>query len=56
MTGTNKFREFVDLISNQDLSTASNEEIVYAYEKDSPKINRYCIDGEEDDQSFSKET
>ncbi len=32
LTGTNKFREFVDLMSNQDLSTASNEEIVAAYE------------------------
>ena len=38
LTGTNKFREFVDLMSNQDLSTASNEEIVSAYESAMPKI------------------
>ena len=41
LTGTNKFRKFVDLMSNQDLSTASNEEIVSAYEKAIPKIERY---------------
>lgn len=52
LTGTNKFREFVDLISNQDLSTASNEEIVSAYEKAIPKIERYFTEGQEGAQRF----
>ena len=52
LTGTNKFREFVDLMSNQDLSTASNEEIVSAYEKAMPKIERYFTEGQEGAQRF----
>lgn len=52
LTGTNKFREFVDLMSNQDLSTASNEEIVSAYEKAIPKIERYFTEGQEGAQRF----
>ena len=46
LTGTNKFRE------NQDLSTASNEEIVSAYEKAMPKIERYFTEGQEGAQRF----
>ena len=52
LTGTNKFREFVDLMSNQDLSTASNEEIVSAYEQAIPKIERYFTEGQEGAQGF----
>ena len=52
LTGTNKFREFVDLMSNQDLSTASNEEIVSAYEKAIPKIERYFTEEQEGAQRF----
>mgnify|MGYP005778442755 CR=1 FL=1 len=52
LTGTNKFRKFVDLMSNQDLSTASNEEIVSAYEKAIPKIERYFTEGQEGAQRF----
>lgn len=52
LTGTNKFREFVDLMSNQDLSTASNEEIVSAYEQAIPKIERYFTEGQEGAQRF----
>lgn len=52
LTGTNKFREFVDLMSNQDLSTASNEEIVAAYESAIPKIKRYFTEGQEGAQYF----
>ena len=52
LTGTNKFREFVDLMSNQDLSTASNEEIVSAYEEAMPKIERYFTEGQEGAQRF----
>ena len=55
MTGTNKFREFVDLMSNQDLSTASNEEIVAAYESAIPKIKRYFTEGQEGAVNFLKD-
>lgn len=55
LTGTNKFREFVDLVSNQDLSTASNEEIVSAYEKAIPKIKRYFTEGQEGAVNFLKD-
>lgn len=55
LTGTNKFHEFVDLMSNQDLSTASNEEIVSAYEKAIPKIKRYFTEGQEGAVNFLKD-
>lgn len=55
LTGTNKFREFVDLMSNQDLSTASNEEIVSAYESAMPKIKRYFTEGQEGAVNFLKD-
>lgn len=55
LTGTNKFKEFVDLMSNQDLSTASNEEIVSAYESAIPKIKRYFTEGQEGAQNFLKD-
>lgn len=55
LTGTNKFREFVDLMSNQDLSTASNEEIVAAYEKAMPKIQKYFTEGQEGAVNFLKD-
>lgn len=52
LTGTNAFREFTDLISNKDLSTASNDEIVAAYEEAIPVINRYFTEGQEGAQNF----
>lgn len=52
LTGTNAFREFTDLISNQDLSTASNDEIVAAYESAIPVIKRYFTEGQEGAQNF----
>lgn len=52
LTGTNKFREFVDLMSNKDLSNASNEDIVSAYEEAMPKIKRYFTEGQEGAQNF----
>lgn len=33
LVGTNAFRTYVDLLSNQDLSTASVDEVIAAYEK-----------------------
>lgn len=32
LTGTNKFREYTDLLSSADLSTASQEEVIAAYQ------------------------
>lgn len=55
LTGTNAFREFVDLMSNKDLSTASNEEIVAAYESAMPVIKRYFTEGQEGAQNFLKD-
>ena len=52
LTGTNAFREFADLISNKDLSTASNEEIVSAYEEALPIVKRYFTEGQEGAQNF----
>ena len=52
LTGTNAFREFADLMSNQDLSSASNEEIIAAYESAMPKIKRYFTEGQEGAQNF----
>lgn len=55
LTGTNAFREFTDLMSNKDLSTASNEEIVAAYESAMPKIKQFFTEGQEGAQSFLEE-
>ena len=52
LTGTNAFREFTDLMSNQDLSNASGTEIVAAYESAIPKIKRYFTEGQEGCQNF----
>ena len=55
LTGTNAFREFADLMSDKDLSTASNEEIVAAYESAMPKIKEFFTEGQEGAQSFLEE-
>ena len=55
LTGTNAFREFADLMSPDDLSNASNEEIVAAYEKALPFIKRYFTEGQEGAQNFLKD-
>lgn len=52
LIGTNKFREFADLISNQDLSKASAEEAAAAYEEAIPKIKRYFTEGEQGAVNF----
>ncbi len=52
LTGTNAFREFTDLMSNKDLSTASNEEIVKAYESAIPVIKKYFTEGQKGAQNF----
>ncbi len=55
LTGTNKFREFTDLMSNKDLSTASNEEVVRAYEEALPNIQRFFTAGQEGAYNFLQE-
>lgn len=44
LIGTNKFRTAVQLMSNEDLSTASIEELLAAYETGYPKMQRYFTD------------
>lgn len=44
LVGTNKFRTAVQLMTNQDMSTASVEELMAAYEKGYPKMQRYFQD------------
>lgn len=55
LVGENKFKEFVDLMSNQDLSNASVEQIVSAYEEAMPKIKRYFTEGQEGAVNFLKD-
>lgn len=45
LIGTNKFRTAVQLMSNVDLSTASVEELIAAYEKGYDKMTRYFQEG-----------
>lgn len=52
LVGENKFREFVDLMSNKDLTNASVDEIVAAYEESYPKMERYFTEGQEGCQAF----
>ena len=47
LIGTNAFKEYTDLISDQDLSTANVDQIVAAYEAAMPKIERYFTEGQE---------
>lgn len=44
LVGTNKFRTAVQLMTNQDMSTASVEELMAAYENGYPKMQRYFKD------------
>lgn len=52
LVGENKFKEFVDLMSNQDLSNASVDQIVSAYEAAMPKMERYFTEGQEGAVNF----
>lgn len=52
LVGENKFREFVDLMSNKNLTNASVDEIVAAYEESYPKMERYFTEGQEGCQAF----
>ena len=46
LIGTNKFRTAVQLMSNEDLSNASADELLAAYEAGYPKMQRYFTDSE----------
>ena len=52
LVGTNKFRTAVQLMSNEDLGTASVEELIAAYDSGLPKIERYFTEGQEGAQHF----
>lgn len=52
LVGENKFKEFVDLMSNQDLSNVSVDQIVSAYEAAMPKMERYFTEGQEGAVNF----
>lgn len=45
LVGTNKFRTAVQLMSNEDLSTANIDELIAAYDKGYGKMTRYFQDG-----------
>ena len=47
LIGTNKFRTAVQLMSNKDLSTASVDELLAAYEAGYPKMTRYFTDSQD---------
>lgn len=53
--GTEKFRTSAQLMTNKDLSTASVEEVVKAYEAGLPKIKRYFKEGTEGTENFLKD-
>ena len=55
LVGTDKFRAAVQLMSNEDLSTASVDKLVSAYKKGFPKIQRYFTEGSEGCQNFLKD-
>lgn len=47
LIGTNKFRTAVQLMSNEDLSTASIDELIAAYDAGYPIMTRYFQDGQD---------
>lgn len=53
LVGTEEFRAIADLFSNQDLSTASVDEIVSAYESALPIIQTFFTEGQEGATAFA---
>ena len=47
LVGTNEFRAAVQLMSNEDLSTAPIEKLIAAYESGYPKMQRYFKEGQD---------
>lgn len=52
LVGTEEFRAIANLFSYEDLTTASVEQVVSAYEKASPTIKKFFTDGREGVDSF----
>lgn len=46
LTGTKKFRAYVQMMTNEDMSGKSNEEYIKMYEKMKPKFESYFTDDE----------
>lgn len=53
--GTNKFRTSAQLMTNKDLTTASIDEVVDAYEKGIVKMERYFKEGTDGTENFLKD-
>ena len=52
LVGTNEFREFVQMMTDEDLSNASIETIMGVYEKGMPLMKRYFTEGADGVQNF----
>ena len=52
LVGTNKFRTAVQLMTDQDMSTASIDALIAAYEKGYPKMQRYFQDSSDGVSNF----
>lgn len=55
LVGTNEFRAGVDFMTNKDMSTASVDELVKAYDEAYPKMQRYFTESEKGSQNFLKD-
>ena len=55
LVGTDDFRTYVDLISPKDLTGATTEEVVRAYQESIGKIERYFTDGHKGAENFLKD-
>lgn len=52
LVGTNEFREYVQMMTDEDLTNASTETIMGVYEKGMPLMKRYFTEGAEGAQNF----
>lgn len=55
LIGTNKFRSAVQLMSNEDLSNATGDELIAAYDKGYKKMTRYFTDSRNGCLNFLKD-
>ena len=52
LVGTNEFREFVQMMTDEDLANATTETIMGVYEKGMPLMKRYFTEGADGVQNF----
>lgn len=52
LVGTNEFREYVQMMTDEDLSNATTETIMGVYEKGMPLMKRYFTEGADGVQNF----